>query len=61
MKIVPGPGNYNINDTIEKKGPVFGKSRRNNYESNEVIKVPGPGAYNDHEIAKKLASTPRYK
>jgi len=41
----PGPGNYDLGSTFDKKAPVFGTEQRANIEGKQKVKNPGPGAY----------------
>ena len=45
---VPGPGNYNLNNQINKKEAPkygFGSSTRENASGNKKLNTPGPGSY----------------
>ena len=52
-RIVPGPGQYTI-ENREKRGVVIGRSLRSTFSSE---KTPGPGAY---KVPVKVAEVPRY-
>jgi hypothetical protein len=57
---VPGPGNYNLQGTNEKKGTVFSHGSRRESEAKDLTKLPGPGAYNASDMYAKLMSGPKY-
>ena len=54
---IPGPGNYQIQGTLEKKNAAsFGVAKRGGLDNRELTKVPGPGTY----ALKEKLSGPRF-
>jgi hypothetical protein len=59
-KLVPGPGNYDINVDRGRKGFAFGSSKRGGLDNQFSKKVPGPGAYCTVNSLTNLSTGPKY-
>jgi hypothetical protein len=58
---VPGPGNYDVGESIRRHGPKFGRARRQDLNEQLAEDVPGPGAYKTPTVPANAPTAPRIR